>query len=189
MSEEYGSPPQYGRIARPTGYLPLNTEDAHPMATHGKGVLNTLIKSRSHTSLTNLHRRPSSFREGRDTPEVFDEENSGLERFRRNSREFDESDDFKRSEERRLSDLLNGPQMRSQRLIGNSNPRYRWEKYWKTEEELKKMKKPMLVNNKGIFTESLLISIDANTMNERIFLYNNIYISTASWTLHCPMIC
>jgi len=143
MSEEYGSPPQYGRIARPTGYLPLNTEDAHPMATNGKGVLNTLIKSRSHTSLTNLHRRPSSFREGRDTPEVFDEENSGLERFRRNSREFDESDDFKRSEERRLSDLLNGPQMRSQRLIGNSNPRYRWEKYWKTEEELKKMKKPM----------------------------------------------
>lgn len=35
------------------------------------------------------------------------------------------------------------PQMRSQRLIGNSNPRYRWEQYWKTEEELSKMKKPI----------------------------------------------
>ncbi|KAF2158191.1 hypothetical protein K461DRAFT_219628 [Myriangium duriaei CBS 260.36] len=35
------------------------------------------------------------------------------------------------------------PQMRSQRLIGNANPRYRWEQYWKSEEELKKMKKPI----------------------------------------------
>jgi cation diffusion facilitator family transporter len=33
--------------------------------------------------------------------------------------------------------------MRSQRLIGNSNPRYRWEQYWKTEDQLKKMKKPI----------------------------------------------
>jgi hypothetical protein len=35
------------------------------------------------------------------------------------------------------------PQMRSQRLIGSSNPRYRWEQYYKTDEELKKMKKPI----------------------------------------------
>jgi len=28
-------------------------------------------------------------------------------------------------------------------LIGNSNPRYKWEKYYKTEEELKGMKKPI----------------------------------------------
>jgi divalent metal cation (Fe/Co/Zn/Cd) transporter len=48
--------------------------------------------------------------------------------------------------ERRLSNaasVLNTPQMRSQRLIGNSNPRYRWERYFKTEEELKQMKKPI----------------------------------------------
>ncbi|KAF2484693.1 hypothetical protein BDY17DRAFT_296146 [Neohortaea acidophila] len=38
---------------------------------------------------------------------------------------------------------LVAPQMRSQRLIGNTNPRYRWEQYWKTDEELKKMKKPI----------------------------------------------
>lgn len=38
---------------------------------------------------------------------------------------------------------LMAPQMRSQRLIGNSNPRYRWEQYFKTDEELKKMKKPL----------------------------------------------
>ncbi|KAH8792521.1 hypothetical protein BGZ57DRAFT_507099 [Hyaloscypha finlandica] len=141
MSDEYGSPPRFGRIARPTGYLLLNTEDVNPMATHGKGILNSLIKSRSHTSLTALHRRPS-FREGRDNPETFDEEIGPFERFHRDSRDLDEPDDFKRSEERRLSVILNGPQMRSQRLIGNSNPRYKWERYWKTEEELKSMKKP-----------------------------------------------
>ncbi|TKA73007.1 hypothetical protein B0A55_05201, partial [Friedmanniomyces simplex] len=48
--------------------------------------------------------------------------------------------------DRRMSNaasVLMTPQMRSQRLIGNSNPRYRWEKYWKKEEELKKMPKPL----------------------------------------------
>ena len=39
--------------------------------------------------------------------------------------------------------LLNTPQMRSQRLIGHSNPRYEWGKYYKTDEELKQMKKPI----------------------------------------------
>lgn len=44
-------------------------------------------------------------------------------------------------EERRLSALLSTPQVRSMRLIGKANPRYRWERYWKTEEELKGMKR------------------------------------------------
>ena len=35
------------------------------------------------------------------------------------------------------------PQMRSMRLIGSNNPRYHWRKYFKTEEELKQMKKPI----------------------------------------------
>jgi hypothetical protein len=66
-------------------------------------------------------------------------------RIRRNSD--DDLEDFRRSstDDRRLSVILNGPQMRSQRLIGNSNPRYRWEKYWKTEGELKAMKKDVCV--------------------------------------------
>lgn len=37
--------------------------------------------------------------------------------------------------------VFNTPQMRSMRLIGKSNPRYRWGQYWKTDQELKKMKK------------------------------------------------
>jgi hypothetical protein len=57
-----------------------------------------------------------------------------------------EIDDFSAmttNEERRLSIIMNTPQMRSQRLIGHSNPRYQWETYWKTEKELKGLKKPV----------------------------------------------
>lgn len=39
--------------------------------------------------------------------------------------------------------VLLTPQMRSQRLIGNSNPRYKWDRYWKSEAELKKYSKPV----------------------------------------------
>ena len=41
----------------------------------------------------------------------------------------------------RKASLLVTTQMRTQRLIGNSNPRYRWEQYYKSEDELKGMKK------------------------------------------------
>ncbi|KAH8889501.1 hypothetical protein GQ53DRAFT_217392 [Thozetella sp. PMI_491] len=45
--------------------------------------------------------------------------------------------------EARRVEVLNGPHMRSMRLIGNSNPRYRWERYWKTQEQLAQMKTPI----------------------------------------------
>ena len=43
----------------------------------------------------------------------------------------------------RLSQILQGPLARSMNLIGKSNPRYRWERYWKSEDELKSMKRTM----------------------------------------------
>lgn len=131
------SPPTFGRIPRPRGFLPLN-EDSSPMATHGQGVLGQLITSRSSTGLNNLNRRNSVFRR----TDTDDEETAhfGSIWTRRNSVE---EDAYRRTEERRMSAILMGPQMRSQRLIGNSNPRYHWARYWKTEEELKKMRKPM----------------------------------------------
>ncbi|KAL2263845.1 hypothetical protein VTK26DRAFT_4754 [Humicola hyalothermophila] len=46
-----------------------------------------------------------------------------------------------RRDEHRMSALLNSENMRSMRLIGNSNPRYRWERYWKTDAELAPMPK------------------------------------------------
>lgn len=56
-----------------------------------------------------------------------------------------QDDESIRRDERRMSALLNSTHMRSMRLIGNSNPRYRWERYWKTEAELAAMPKPMCV--------------------------------------------
>lgn len=135
MTDDNGlpsSPPRtiskIGRYQGPSSWLPLSTESTSPMATHGQGTLTRLIKNQSNGSYTT--RRSSGSLPGRDF--LDDEE--------RPRSVFDERDDFS---ERRLSAVLNGPQMRSQRLIGNSNPRYKWERYWKTEEELKGMKKPM----------------------------------------------
>ncbi|KIN04776.1 hypothetical protein OIDMADRAFT_39263 [Oidiodendron maius Zn] len=102
------------------------------MATHGQGVLGALIRTQSNTSL----HRPPSVVWNRATP---DDEEHGPRRLSQDG----DIEDFRRSDERRLSAMLNGPQMRSQRLIGNSNPRYRWERYWKTKDELRAMKKPI----------------------------------------------
>lgn len=40
-------------------------------------------------------------------------------------------------------EALATPQMRSMRLIGNSNPRYRWDRYVKSDDELKEYSKPL----------------------------------------------
>ena len=106
------------------------------MATHGHGALTNLIRSRSTASLHTINRRPASIA-GRDNA---DDEEVG-ERPRRKSHDGDEP----WQNNARRESILNGPQIRSMRLIGNSNPRYRWHQYWKTEEELKEMKKPMYV--------------------------------------------
>lgn len=57
----------------------------------------------------------------------------------------DVDDEHRRSQadERRLSQILNSDPVRSMRLIGNSNPRYKWERYWKSEEQLKTYSKPV----------------------------------------------
>jgi hypothetical protein len=47
--------------------------------------------------------------------------------------------------EQRLSQILTDSQPRSMNLIGKSNPRYQWDKYWKREEELHAMPAPLYV--------------------------------------------
>jgi hypothetical protein len=137
MAESYGtSPPKYGRIDRLRGFLLLNPEP-NPMTTHGSGTLTNLIRSRSTASLHTITRRPGSVA-GRDSAA---EEEGAQDTPQRRS--FDAEDAWQAAPRR--ASLLNDPRMRSQRLIGNSNPRYRWHQYWKTEEELKQMKKPMYV--------------------------------------------
>ncbi|KAL1897048.1 hypothetical protein Sste5346_004253 [Sporothrix stenoceras] len=54
----------------------------------------------------------------------------------------DEEDARRLHDDRRLSAILNNPQMRSMRLIGRAK-RYRWERYWKTEEQLRAMTQPL----------------------------------------------
>ncbi|KAE9978469.1 hypothetical protein BLS_000593 [Venturia inaequalis] len=99
---------------------------------------------RTRTLSTTPNKRTSSFR----GYESFsgDEEAGRPDMERRRS--WDEGLEERRipGEERRLSSaaaVLLTPQMRSQRLIGNSNPRYKRERYFKTEDELKKYKKPL----------------------------------------------
>ncbi|KAF2738514.1 hypothetical protein EJ04DRAFT_549746 [Polyplosphaeria fusca] len=138
MADRSSSPAKsLPRIPSIKGFLPLSPD---PISTRGQN-LPALIHQ--HSSAGHPHglaqRRPSTLRSND----------------RRGSRSDDEDDmDSLRQgltmpwghEERRLSfgaQVLNTPQMRSQRLIGKSNPRYKWERYFTTDEELKHMKKPI----------------------------------------------
>ncbi|KAK8126811.1 uncharacterized protein PG998_002570 [Apiospora kogelbergensis] len=109
-----------------------NTPLLGPAASlpHGQGTLAHLI--RNNRSQNSLHYgstwRPSGA--GYDQPADLE---AGTD---------SESEPTRRSfsEERRLSHILNSDQVRSMRLIGSSNPRYNWRRYWKTEEQLAEMK-------------------------------------------------
>jgi len=108
---------------RRKSYLLLQDEPP-PLASKGQGALATLLHSRS---ATNVHRGDSDDHGGR------------------RPREDEDLESRPRLDERRLSAILDTPQMRSMRLIGNPNPRYRWERYWKTDEQLRALKKPTCV--------------------------------------------
>jgi len=116
-----------------------------PLTSKGQGALASLIRNRSATSLY----KPGKAGSIRGVAQQADEEDPALGSSTghqdwfvfRGTRDDPSDDPARRAEERRMSAVLNTPQMRSMRLIGNSNPRYRWEQYWKTEEELKGMKK------------------------------------------------
>lgn len=132
------SPPnkhQPYRLGGLTGFIPVTAETApQPVSTRGQR-LPGLIQSYSSNSLMTLsrpaRRRTNSMGSGDEESRII------LDALRRAPTEIDS---------RRMSltpDVLMTPQMRSMRLIGNSNPRYRWQQYYKSEEELKKMKKPI----------------------------------------------
>jgi hypothetical protein len=114
----------------------------HPMAGKGTaGTLAKLIKTRSGQSLhSGAASGSGAMGAGRDEEEGL--VNWAL-RYIRDDSSDDEHDRRSLMEERRMNAILNGPHMRSMRLIGNSNPRYRWERYWKTDEELRSMETNM----------------------------------------------
>ncbi|KAH6604770.1 cation diffusion facilitator 10 [Trichoderma cornu-damae] len=100
-------------------------------------ALTSLIRTRSYQSLITSPRSTTPV-----LRHVVDDEEVGP---MRNSRMRNEDEDIERllRDERRLTQILHGPQARSLKLIGRSNPRYRWEQYWKTEQQLSAMRKPI----------------------------------------------
>ncbi|THY31634.1 hypothetical protein D6D01_02836 [Aureobasidium pullulans] len=128
-------------------FLPLSEESA--LSTRGQH-LPQLIRERSATNTPGRRRRSSldgNFAPGtsfEDSAAVSDNEppTPSQPRLKATAAVADQNPDAFR----RLSSgaaALMTPQMRSMRLIGNSNPRYRWEKYFTSDEDLKKMKKPI----------------------------------------------
>ncbi|KAF4303621.1 Cation efflux protein [Botryosphaeria dothidea] len=129
MTEHPASPPQYGRIPSLKNFLPLS-EDA-VMSTRGQhlpSLLQQSLSGRSHSQRPPSVRSEDAYTDGGSfgpkgsvppTPSFPDDRRSSIGG----------------------ASVLLTPQMRSQRLIGNSNPRYKWEQYWKSEEELKKYPK------------------------------------------------
>ncbi|EHY52420.1 hypothetical protein HRR83_009246 [Exophiala dermatitidis] len=130
------------RLSGLSSFIPLN-DDTSAVSTRGQR-LPGLLQSRSNASLFTLPKRSQARRGSFHSHDSTEDEEQGpkddselLQRRRTLNMEGDN---------RRMSaglEILMTPQMRSMRLIGNSNPRYRWHQYYKTEEELKKMKKPI----------------------------------------------
>ncbi|KAI1452349.1 hypothetical protein F4805DRAFT_31753 [Annulohypoxylon moriforme] len=118
-------------------FLLSQEENTNPISARGHGALTQLLRNRSYGS---LHNYGSTWRGA--MPNGPDDEESALLSY---SRSESEDGEHRRSstDERRLSQLLNSTPMRSMRLIGNPNPRYKWGRYWKTEEQLSAMRKPL----------------------------------------------
>ncbi|KAK9776889.1 putative Cation efflux protein cytoplasmic domain-containing protein [Seiridium cardinale] len=144
------SPSRGGGLPR-RGFLVLQDEAPPTFSPRGQGTLAHLIRNRSHGSLQNygagrrssvVHDHPSDL-EGH----IGVEATSMLPHVGGHvgAPASDDENASRRSlyEERRLSAVLMSRPVRSMRLIGNSNPRYRWERYWKTEEQLGDMRKPI----------------------------------------------
>lgn len=93
----------------------------YPLPTRS-GALASLIRTRSVSSLSSGRRHQPS-----DEEACVDEDN--IERLIH--------------DEQRLNQLLHGSQTRSKILIGKSNPRYRWERYWKDGDQLDAMSEPL----------------------------------------------
>ncbi|KAF2719882.1 hypothetical protein K431DRAFT_286361 [Polychaeton citri CBS 116435] len=155
------------RIAPPRGFLPLSEDSA--LSTRGQALSN-LLHSRSDKSAADPRNRNAPWRRRSSVGEsertrISGESQRGAidgssaigdhEAYQDDSVGTRHRASFSRrltavagwgggdNDGRRFSNaasVLMTPQMRSQRLIGNSNPRYRWEKYWKSEHELKKIK-------------------------------------------------
>ncbi|PHH84439.1 hypothetical protein CDD83_1939 [Cordyceps sp. RAO-2017] len=129
------SPSPRGRPIRRPSLLSLDDSyHPYPLSTR-TATLASLIRNRSQQSLVGSWPPPTAHKFHHHD----DEEAAVPARMRHD----DEDIERLLRDETRLSQILKGPQVRSMNLIGKSNPRYRWERYWKRHDELKAMKKPL----------------------------------------------
>lgn len=134
-----------GGLHRKGTYLVLQDEAPPNFSPRGQGTLAHLIRNRSHSSLQGYG--TTTWRQGTGGFDAADLEAHPHEAHAGSVSGSGGEDDAmsRRSmfEDRRLSAVLMSRPVRSMRLIGNSNPRYRWEKYWVPEAQLATMKKPI----------------------------------------------
>lgn len=141
--------PNTYRIGSLRGFLPLSDSDS-TFSTRGQ-ALPSLIQSRSSANIKDLRPQPPRRKSGTSEMNEDEEHETETDTDRGNAAHGGPSPakSWLGRGARRMSgisdagEVLMTPQMRSMRLIGNSNPRYRWEQYYKSDEELKKMRKPV----------------------------------------------
>ncbi|CAD6574601.1 MAG: hypothetical protein ASARMPREDX12_008687 [Alectoria sarmentosa] len=146
MAAESSPRPKSYRIGSLRGFLPLS-DTSSSFSTRGQ-KLPSLLQSRSTTNAKDLWAQTPQRRSA--TPETNEDDESDVERDADGGYDGPSPAKSRLSRmNRRMSAVSDGgevlmtPQMRSLRLIGSNNPRYQWEQYYKSEEELKKMKKPI----------------------------------------------
>ncbi|KAI1761180.1 hypothetical protein GGR53DRAFT_506342 [Hypoxylon sp. FL1150] len=158
--------------------------ESPPISPRGPSTLTHLLKSRSYGS---LHNYGSTWRGA--VPN--DEESAFLQPMGYPRSESDDEEHRRpQLEERRLSQLLQSTPMRSMRLIGNSNPLYKWARYWKTEEQLAAMKKPLreyYERTNYLVQQYLYIDrlLDSSLPHDLLNEYNNIPHSSFK-DIHIP---
>lgn len=127
MANSSPDKPPVVRLGTLRGFLPLAGDS---VSTRGQ-TLPSLIQSRSSASLRDvrayLNQRKASVYHDETDEEPDVERNGGLRQSQRNGQS-PASNKNGRLERRtsNASETLMTPQMRSMRLIGNSNPRYQW---------------------------------------------------------------
>ncbi|KAG8630296.1 hypothetical protein KVT40_001915 [Elsinoe batatas] len=140
MTSPPDSPAATYRLGGLAHFLPLGEEPTLSSRGH---LLPQLLQNRNSASYADLPKLAVSPGRPRRRPSSID---TGTRRGEDDGESQQDSDWETLGSDRRRSlapPAMLTPQMRSQRLIGNSNPRYRWERYYKSDEELKKMKKPI----------------------------------------------
>lgn len=132
------SPPRNHHFRK--SHFLLEQDDTRALIGKGQGTLGQLLrKNRSYGS---LHKYGSSWRGNMPVPTPLDDEETGLLNAITGA-DYDDIKSPRSMTEERRNQVLHSAQMRSMRLIGNSNPKYNWARHWKTEEELGPLTKPV----------------------------------------------